>query len=91
MHSAKGLEYDAVFIIDAVMGEFPGSGASSGKLLEEERRLFYVALTRARNHLYVTYPLHRGNLYENKKTEQESVFVTEFKQCLRAARNTGFT
>ena len=91
VHSAKGLEYDAVFIIDAVMGEFPGSGASSGKLLEEERRLFYVALTRARNHLYVTYPLHRGNLYENKKTEQESVFVTEFKQCLRAARNTGFT
>lgn len=39
---AKGLEYDAVFVIDAVMGEFPGNGAVTGKLLEEELPGFFM-------------------------------------------------
>ena len=77
VHSAKGLEYDTVFIIDAIMGEFPGKTASWGKLLEEERRLFYVALTRARKNIYVTYPVMRGNLYEKKGYEKESIFIRE--------------
>ena len=58
-HSAKGKEWDAVFLIWAVDGFFPLSRAlSEVEQLEEERRLMYVAMTRARNHLAVVYPLH---------------------------------
>jgi DNA helicase II / ATP-dependent DNA helicase PcrA len=58
-HSAKGKEWDAVFVIWAVDGWFPSSRAlGDGEQLEEERRLMYVAMTRARNHLAVVYPLH---------------------------------
>jgi DNA helicase-2/ATP-dependent DNA helicase PcrA len=59
VHSAKGKEWDAVFVIWAVDGWFPMSRAIGDEdELEEERRLMYVAMTRARNHLAVTYPLH---------------------------------
>jgi DNA helicase-2/ATP-dependent DNA helicase PcrA len=58
VHSAKGKEWDAVFLIWAVDGWFPTSRAINDDAgLEEERRLMYVALTRARHHLAVTYPL----------------------------------
>jgi DNA helicase-2/ATP-dependent DNA helicase PcrA len=58
IHSAKGLEWDAVYVIHAADGNIP-SDMSTGKLeeIEEERRLFYVALTRAKDWLYVCYPL----------------------------------
>jgi DNA helicase-2/ATP-dependent DNA helicase PcrA len=57
-HSAKGKEWDAVFLIWAVDGWFPTSRALNDDAgLEEERRLMYVALTRARHHLTVSYPL----------------------------------
>ncbi|HJU75998.1 MAG TPA: ATP-dependent helicase [Gemmatimonadaceae bacterium] len=60
VHSAKGKEWDAVFVIWAVDGFFPLARAiNSDDELEEERRLMYVALTRARNHLMVTYPLNQ--------------------------------
>jgi DNA helicase-2/ATP-dependent DNA helicase PcrA len=58
VHSAKGREWDAVFLIWAVDGWFPMARAlNDDDEIDEERRLFYVALTRARNHLFVTYPL----------------------------------
>ncbi|MBV6521183.1 MAG: DNA helicase II [Gemmatimonadaceae bacterium] len=59
VHSAKGKEWDAVFLIWAVDGWFPlaRSLGTEGEI-EEERRLMYVALTRARNRLAVTYPLN---------------------------------
>ncbi len=72
VHSAKGLEFDTVFVIDLVKDEFPGKGAYSGPLLEEERRLFYVAVTRARSKLFVTYPEKRGGMPEEK-----SIFIAE--------------
>jgi len=58
MHSAKGLEWDAVFLIHAADGNIP-SDMATGRLeeIEEERRLFYVALTRAKDWLYVCYPV----------------------------------
>ncbi len=58
MHSAKGLEWDAVYVIHAADGNIP-SDMATGRLeeIEEERRLFYVALTRAKDWLYVCYPL----------------------------------
>jgi DNA helicase-2/ATP-dependent DNA helicase PcrA len=58
-HSAKGKEWDAVFLIWAADGWFPMARAlGDDDELEEERRLMYVAMTRARRHLCVTYPLH---------------------------------
>ena len=58
MHSAKGLEWDSVFVMHAADGNIP-SDMATGRLeeIEEERRLFYVALTRAKDWLYVCYPL----------------------------------
>ncbi len=62
IHSAKGLEWQAVFVIWAVDGRFPSMYSfSTDEELEEERRLFYVAVTRAKRHLYVTYPM---NVYD---------------------------
>ncbi|MBU1232928.1 MAG: ATP-dependent helicase, partial [Proteobacteria bacterium] len=56
IHSAKGLEWDAVFVIGLAEGRFPHAAAGIGEQWEEERRLLYVAATRARKYLYLTYP-----------------------------------
>lgn len=59
VHSAKGKEWDVVFVIHASDGVFPMARAAvDDDQVDEERRLLYVAMTRARNELYVTYPLH---------------------------------
>ncbi len=58
VHSAKGKEWDAVFVISAVDGLFPSTRSlGSDEETEEERRLMYVAMTRARNHLSIVHPL----------------------------------
>jgi DNA helicase-2/ATP-dependent DNA helicase PcrA len=58
IHSAKGLEWDAVHVIHAADGNIPSDmSTGSAEEIEEERRLFYVALTRAKNRLYVYFPL----------------------------------
>jgi DNA helicase-2/ATP-dependent DNA helicase PcrA len=68
IHSAKGLEWKCVFIINALEGRFPSSrSADSIDTLEEERRLFYVAATRAKDRLFITHPT---NIYD-----RESGFV----------------
>lgn len=56
IHSAKGLEWKAVFIIGLADGRFPHARAEAGEQWEEERRLLYVAATRARKHLFLSYP-----------------------------------
>ncbi len=59
IHSAKGLEWRVVFIIWVLDGRFPASKSiASMDTLEEERRLFYVACTRAKDYLYLTYPMN---------------------------------
>ena len=59
IHSAKGKEWDAVFVLWAADGWIPSSRAiKDAQQIEEERRLFYVALTRAKRHLHVSYPLY---------------------------------
>jgi DNA helicase-2/ATP-dependent DNA helicase PcrA len=58
MHSAKGLEWEAVFVIHAADGNIPSDMATGSVAeIEEERRLFYVACTRAKDWLYVCFPL----------------------------------
>lgn len=58
IHQAKGLEWDVVFVIWLCEGGFPSSYSLKNKEdIEEERRLFYVACTRAKDHLFLCYPL----------------------------------
>ena len=77
IHSSKGLEYDNVFIIDLVDGEFPQKSVLNSfdeKLLEEERRLFYVAMTRAKKRLFLFTIKERNNL-----PVEPSIFYNELK------------
>jgi DNA helicase-2/ATP-dependent DNA helicase PcrA len=61
IHQAKGLEFDVVFVVMLCDGLFPSARSLESKDgEEEERRLFYVAITRARNELYLSYPLIRA-------------------------------
>jgi len=79
IHQAKGLEWSAVFIINLANDAFPSSRAlreESG--LEEERRLFYVAATRAKKHLFLTYPMS----VEWGDAAGPSLFFSEISQDL---------
>jgi DNA helicase-2/ATP-dependent DNA helicase PcrA len=61
IHQAKGLEFDIVFVIMLCDGLFPSARSSeTNDGEEEERRLFYVSVTRAKNELYLCYPMIRG-------------------------------
>ncbi|MGZ4962704.1 MAG: ATP-dependent helicase, partial [Limisphaerales bacterium] len=79
IHQSKGLEFDVVFIIMLCDGLFPSSrSAESLEGEEEERRLFYVAITRARNELYLTYPfLRRGSHPGEEIHQRPSRFLGE--------------
>jgi DNA helicase-2/ATP-dependent DNA helicase PcrA len=58
IHSAKGMEWDTVFVLNVVDGSFPSEFATGrAELIEEERRLLYVAMTRAQNDLFLLAPL----------------------------------
>lgn len=57
IHSAKGLEWHSVFIISALDGLFPSLYTQTEEAMEEERRLMYVAITRAQENLHISYPI----------------------------------
>jgi len=67
IHSAKGLEYDTVFLIDNNHGEFPQENLMDENNLEEERRIFYVGMTRAKKNLHII------------TSRRESLFFNEVK------------
>ncbi|HEX8775903.1 MAG TPA: ATP-dependent helicase [Pyrinomonadaceae bacterium] len=78
VHQAKGLEWRAVFLIWAADGKFPSPRSlrdAEGE--EEERRLWYVALTRAQDQLYITYPLMITDYNRQTVVQKPSRFVTE--------------
>jgi DNA helicase-2/ATP-dependent DNA helicase PcrA len=79
IHQAKGLEFDIVFVIMLCDGLFPSARSrDTSEGLEEERRLFYVAVTRARNELYLSYPLLRkGFAGDAFDLQQPSRFLSE--------------
>ena len=79
IHSAKGLEFDAVFVIDMIMSIFPGKYAVEIGSIEEERRLFYVAITRARKYLYVLCPLESRKGYIRGANLEKSIFMSEIE------------
>ena len=87
VHSAKGLEWDAVHVINASDGNFPSDMAlSNPEGLEEERRLFYVALTRARRHLNIYIPVrhyhHPNGGDDDHGYGKQSRFLTDAAQAL---------
>jgi DNA helicase-2/ATP-dependent DNA helicase PcrA len=85
IHQAKGLEFDVVFIIMLCDGMFPSArsiDSTDGE--EEERRLFYVSITRAKNELYLSYPLIRGGYGNsgNDAFQSPSRFLSEIPKEL---------
>ena len=85
IHQAKGLEWKAVFLIWLVDGQFPNGRileAEDLDMLEEERRLFYVALTRAKDELYLTYPMMNPKSYSGDILCRPSRFLDDFPQDL---------
>jgi DNA helicase-2/ATP-dependent DNA helicase PcrA len=81
IHQAKGLEWDSVFVMHLADNAFPHSramGEEGG--LEEERRLFYVAVTRARRRLFLSYPMTMG--HDALTFHQPSVFLDELHPSL---------
>lgn len=84
IHQAKGLEFDVVFVIMLCDGLFPSARSmESSEGEEEERRLFYVAVTRAKNELYLCYPLLRAGYGNAGVTmQQPSRFLEEIPKEL---------
>jgi DNA helicase II / ATP-dependent DNA helicase PcrA len=83
IHQAKGLEWGAVFVIWLAEGMFPSSRSlTSPDALEEERRLFYVAATRAQDQLYLTYPRKRTNVPWDKEAQAPSRFLRDIPREL---------
>lgn len=84
IHSSKGLEYDCVLMVSLTDDEIPGSRAielanrnNNNDLLEEERRLFYVGMTRAKEQLYLLSPL-----FSNNSMVSRSIFINELVSCI---------
>jgi DNA helicase-2/ATP-dependent DNA helicase PcrA len=85
IHQAKGLEFDVVFVIMLCDGLFPSARSmESPEGKEEERRLFYVAITRAKNELYLSYPLERASFSKSggDTMQQPSRFLSEIPRDL---------
>ncbi len=88
IHTAKGLEFDYVFLSGAEESIFPSQMAVMEGNLEEERRLAYVAITRARKKLHITHAQTR-RLYGGTQSNPRSRFVTEIPKGLLAAVGVG--
>ena len=77
VHAAKGLEWDAVFLIGCEAGSFPHPASP----VEEERRLFYVGMTRARYHLFLAHAESR-HLHGERASRPRSPFIQDIDQRL---------
>ncbi len=83
IHQAKGLEWGAVFLIGLSEGQFPHpKSLDDPAALEEERRLFYVAVTRTKRELYLTYPLTRYSYQRGEVLMRPSLFIEELPEDL---------
>lgn len=79
VHTMKGLEKDVVFLIGMCEGVFPDYRAKTDEDLDEERNNAFVAVTRAKRWLYVSYPKQRMMPWGDRKAQQKSRFVTEIE------------
>ncbi len=83
IHQAKGLEWSCVFVVFLCEGAFPSpQSLGSEEELEEERRLFYVACTRARDYLFLCYPLVGGSVRGGSLIRRPSRFLRELSPSL---------
>jgi DNA helicase-2/ATP-dependent DNA helicase PcrA len=83
VHQAKGLEWKAVFVIWLADGKFPtGRSLENPDAIEEERRLFYVAITRAKDELYLSYPCVSYNAGYGDPIQRPSRFLGEIPKEL---------
>ena len=88
LHNAKGLEYDYVFIVGMEEGTFPHARSLDEQNLEEERRLFYVGITRARKELTLSYARIRST-YGEREYQMPSRFLSEIPEELKAGSVPG--
>ncbi|WHT18472.1 ATP-dependent DNA helicase UvrD2 [Crossiella sp. CA-258035] len=99
MHAAKGLEWDAVFLVGLVEGTLPiqhaiGDSAADLAAIEEERRLFYVGITRAREHLWLSWALSRaegGKRYRRRSRFLNGLMPEDHPAALPARAVSGNT
>ena len=81
VHASKGLEFDAVFVTGLEQGLFPSTRDTEGRDTEEERRLFYVAMTRARKRLFLSYA-HERMKYGAREPAPPSEFFNDIDDRL---------
>lgn len=79
VHTMKGLEKDIVFLIGMCEGVFPDYRARTAKELDEERNNAFVAVTRAKRWLYVSYPKQRMMPWGDLRFQQKSRFISEIE------------
>jgi DNA helicase-2/ATP-dependent DNA helicase PcrA len=97
IHAAKGLEWDAVWVVGVVEGQIPSSFARSEDALAEERRLLYVAVSRARHTLVLSHPAKRNNNWRANPSRFLSLLVPATspapgrRQSSRNGTSTGTT
>lgn len=83
IHQAKGLEWEAVFLLHLIEPGFPNARAvQEDDGLEEERRLFYVAITRAMTHLFLCYPVASDYRLMSMRMHEPSRFLREIDDAL---------
>ncbi|MBI4227026.1 MAG: ATP-dependent helicase [Candidatus Omnitrophica bacterium] len=83
IHQAKGLEWKSLFLLGMSDGQFPHpKSIDDQEALEEERRLFYVAVTRAKDELYLTYPLTRYSSQTGEVLMRPSRFLQELPETI---------
>ncbi|RMD51703.1 ATP-dependent helicase, partial [Candidatus Parcubacteria bacterium] len=81
VHQAKGLEWNTVFVINLAEGKFPNARVLNEEGgLDEERRLFYVAITRAKQDLFFTYPLMSGRKNDSLEYNSVSTLLEEIPE-----------
>jgi len=90
LHQAKGLEWRVVFLIWLADGMFPSARSlESPEAVEEERRLFYVGITRCKDELYLTYPELRLNAGYGERFQRPSRFLSEVPENLMETWDVG--
>ncbi|MDM8516353.1 ATP-dependent helicase [Desulfobacterales bacterium HSG16] len=77
VHTSKGLEFDIVFLIGMTEGTFPDYRAKTEHALEEEKNNAYVAITRARRHIYISYPRKKMMPWKAENKQVKSSFLKE--------------
>lgn len=91
IHTAKGLEFDTVFVSGLVDGQFPSSRLVNEDEFEEERRLFYVAITRAKSRLFLSSYDVKNGCFFTRQSSFLSDIDTNTLECIHGSTIKGYT